>query len=227
MKNSQSAALALAGVTTLLCVCTLSGCASQAEAMQTKATVWSLEQTGTVGGFTTQVLGSPMAKTVDGRKAVCFNGVDDGLLIATNPIEGWASYTIEVLMKPDGDGPEEQRYLHIQDAEERRALLETRVTPDKSWALDTFLHENPENKLTQLDRTLLQPTDRWYWTALVYDGKAMTQYVSGVKLMEGAVAVKPMTRGQISLGVRQNRVSWFKGCIAEVRFTQGVVTPRR
>jgi hypothetical protein len=28
-----------------------------------------------------------------------------------------------------------------------------------------------------------------------------------------------MVTGRTSIGVRQNRVSWFKGAIAEVRFT--------
>ncbi|MCI3953579.1 MAG: hypothetical protein K0R53_3079 [Burkholderiales bacterium] len=226
MKTIRRSTLALSGAA-LLSVCALTSCAtSSGDAPRTL--VWQLEQPGSIGGFTPEVLGSPKSRTVDGRKAVCFDGVADGLLIATNPIAGWPQYTVEVLMRPDGDGPLEQRYLHIQDDQERRLLLETRVTPQKSWALDTFLHESPEHKLTQLDMNLLQPTDRWYWTSLVYDGKAMSQYVDGVKLLEGPVAVSPMIQGRISLGVRQNRVSWFKGCIAEVRFSSsaGVVRPR-
>jgi hypothetical protein len=217
MKNTRRSTLLFGGAA-LLSVCALTSCAT-ASGDAPRTLVWQLEQPGSIGGFTPEVLGSPKARTVDGRKAVCFDGVADGLLIATNPIAGWAQYTVEVLMKPDGDGPVEQRYLHIQDDQQRRLLLETRVTRDKSWALDTFLHASPEHKLTQLDMSLLQPTDRWYRTALVYDGKAMSQYVDGVKLLEGPVAVPPMTQGQISLGVRQNRVSWFKGCIAEVRFS--------
>ena len=224
MKTTRRSTLALSGAA-LLSVCALASCAtSRSDAPET--VVWRLEQPGSVGGFTPEVLGSPKARTVDGRKAVCFDGVADGLMIATNPILGWPQYTVEVLIKPDGDGPVEQRYLHIQDEHERRLLLETRVTPQKSWALDTFLHASPEHKLTQLDMNLLQPTDRWYWTSLVYDGKAMSQYVDGVKLLEGPVAVPPMTEGKISLGVRQNRVSWFKGCIAEVRFVPSAAAPR-
>lgn len=221
MNLTRHFALAFRGVLTLLSIGVLASCAAPRGDAQSRAIVWRLEEPGSVGGFTPEVLGSPKARTVDGRKALCFDGMADGLMIATNPIEGWPQYTVEVLIKPDGDGPFEQRYLHIQDEQQRRLLLETRVTPQKSWALDTFLHASPEHKLTQLDMKLLQPTDRWYWTALVYDGKAMSQYVDGVKLLEGAVAVPPLTKGQISLGVRQNRVSWFKGCIAEVRFSAG------
>lgn len=217
---------ALASIAALLSACVMTGCAAPRNDAP-RAITWRLEQTASIGGFTPEVLGSPMARTVDGRKALCFDGIADGLLIATNPIAGWPRYTIEVLMKPDGDGPEEQRFLHIQDDQQRRLLIETRVTREKSWALDTFLHASQEQRLTLLDRSLLQPTDRWYRVALVYDGTAMSQHVDGVKLLEGPVAMPPMTQGQISLGVRQNRIHWFKGCIAEVRFVPDAPPPRR
>lgn len=210
----------------LLAAGLLTGCAASRDTAP-PGVVWRLERTDSVGGFTPEVWGSPKARTVDGHEALCFDGAADGLLIATNPIAGWAQYTVEVLLKPDGDGPEEQRFLHIQDEQQRRLLIETRVTREKSWALDTFLHASQDQRLTLLDRSLLQPTDRWYRAALVYDGKAMSQYVDGVKLLEGPVLMPPMSRGQISLGVRQNRIHWFKGCIAEVRFTPGANPPRR
>jgi len=34
-----------------------------------------------------------------------------------------------------------------------------------------------------------------------------------------------MSAGQISLGVRQNKVYWFKGGIREVRFHSAALTP--
>lgn len=203
-----------------LLVCTLAaGCTALGSDARPGHLIWRLEQSRSIGGHAPEVLGAPVPKTVDGRKALCFDGQDDGLLFDTNPIEGWPQFTVEVLLKPDGDGPEEQRFLHIEDEQQHRLLIETRVTKDKSWALDTFLHTSQEHRLTLLDKTKLQPTDTWYWAALVYDGKSMGQYVNGVKLLEGPVDFLPMTRGKISLGVRQNRVHWFKGCIAEVRFT--------
>ncbi len=215
--NNQIIPRAFACAASLLVLCSLMGCAS-ARNDSPQTIVWRVTQPGSIGGHVPEVLGSPKARTIDGHDALCFDGTRDGLLIATNPIEGWPQYTVEVLFRPDGDGPEEQRFLHIQDEQQRRLLIETRVTRDQSWALDTFLHASPEHRLTLLDRKMLQPTDRWYRAALVYDGKVMSHYVDGVKQLEGPVAMPPMNRGQISLGVRQNRVSWFKGCIAEVRF---------
>jgi len=105
-------------------------------------------------------------------------------------------------------------------------LMETRVG-DGAWSLDTFLRTSDADKLTLLDRAQTQPADRWYWAALVYDGKTMSHYVNGAKQLEGEVAFTPMGPGRISLGVRQNRVYWFKGCIAEVRFARGAIPAAR
>jgi hypothetical protein len=46
----------------------------------------------------------------------------------------------------------------------------------------------------------------------------MTQYVNAMKEMEGVVALNTMISGQTSIGVRLNRINWFKGQISEIRF---------
>ena len=70
------------------------------------------------------------------------------------------------------------------------------------------------------DQARLHPLDRWYWVALRYDGTTMSHFVSGIKELEGPVAFPPMdAAGQVSLGVRLNKVNWFKGQIKEVRIT--------
>lgn len=186
-------------------------------------TVWKLVDPAVAGGHKTEVLGAPKVIQEGEAKALCFNGESDGLLVPVNPIEGWSRFTIEILFKPDGTGPEEQRFLHIQDERGERALIETRVTKDRQWALDTYLHIDMEHRLTLLDRTKLHPTDRWYWVALSYDGKTMRHYINGEKELEGEVAIPAMMKGGISLGVRQNKVFWFKGCIREVRFTSAAL----
>jgi hypothetical protein len=136
-----------------------------------------------------------------------------------------SAFTIEILFHPDGDGPAEQRFLHIQDEQERRVLIETRVSEDRRWSLDTFLRASDADKLTLLDRARTQPTDRWYWAALVYDGRTMRHYVDGEKQLQGEVAFPPTGPGRISLGVRQNRIHWFKGCIAQVRISEEALLP--
>ncbi|MGH7958850.1 MAG: LamG domain-containing protein [Opitutaceae bacterium] len=196
------------------------------DAAQTEAVVWRVDSTSGVGGRKPLVLGAPRAGVEDGRKALRFDGADDGLILSRNPLEGWRAFTIEVLFKPDGDGPAAQRFVHLEDTAENRALIETRITPEKQWYLDTFLFSCPTEKgVTLVDKTKLHPCDRWYWAALVYDGATMTHYVDGVKEQDGAIAFGPMKEGRTSLGVRLNRVFWFKGAIAEVRFHSQAVPP--
>lgn len=212
MKTTRLPAI---GLLSLLCM----GCAAS------PTLVWDLREAHSVGGHAVQVLGAPRPLADARHPSLCFDGQSDGLIIPVNPIEGWGAFTIEVLLRPEGDGPEEQRFLHIQDDLERRVLLETRVNGDGSWSLDTFLRADDAHKLTLLDRAITSPTGRWHWAALVYDGRTQSHYVNGSKQLEGAVAFPPMRPGRMSLGVRQNRVSWFKGCLSQVRFTPAALPP--
>jgi hypothetical protein len=197
----------------------LTACAPVSQRADADTTIWALRDVTHVAGHLTEVVGAPRVATSAAETAIVFDGKGDGLFVPANPLAGWPAFTIEVRFKPDGSGSEEQRFLHLEDELKHRVLMETRTTPDKQWSLDTFLFQDADHKLTLLDRTRLHPADRWYWVALVYDGTKMSHYVNGVLELEGAVAFSPMSAGRTSIGVRQNRVSWFKGAIAEVRFT--------
>ena len=197
----------------------LTACAPVSQRADADTTVWALRDVTQVAGHLTEVVGTPRVSAPGTETSIVFDGKGDGLFVPANPLAGWPAFTIEVRFLPDGSGGEEQRFLHVEDQLKRRVLMETRTTPDKQWSLDTFLFQDADRKLTLLDRTRLHPTDRWYWVALVYDGTKMSHYVDGVLELEGEVTFSPMSAGRTSIGVRQNRVSWFKGAIAEVRFT--------
>ncbi len=192
---------------------------------QPATTLWRLEEATTVGGHPATMLGAPRVVADAIGKAVQFNGATDGLLLPVNPLAGLAQFTIEALIKPDATGPAEQRFLHLQDEPGSRVLLEIRLT-DAGWALDTFLRsENPPAERPLLDRTKTHPANRWTWVALAYANGHMTHYIDGVKELEGDVTFPPMATGSTSLGVRQNKVSWFKGGIREVRFHPVALQP--
>ena len=187
--------------------------------------IWTLNNVVSVGGLKPRVFGTP--KVVDataGGPALQFNGQNDGLIFPVNPIAYWAKFTIEVLLLPETDGPAAQRFMHIQDGRGSRGMMETRIIDGKSWTLDTFLLCG-ESSRTLRDLTKLHPTGKWAWVALVYDGNEMSQYVNGVNELKGEVAFLPMLSGRMSLGVRLNRVFWFKGNIKEVRFIPAALSP--
>ena len=95
--------------------------------------------------------------------------------------------------------------------------MEARVT-ETNFYLDTFLLAGTASR-TLVDSAKLHPVGQWTWTALTYDGATMRHFVDGVEDANGAVAVPAFGPGKMSLGVRQNLMYWFKGCIREVRVT--------
>jgi hypothetical protein len=184
--------------------------------------VWQFDQIAVIAGRPTEMLGAPRVVEDAGCRFVQFDGTRDGLIAAANPLAGLSQFTIEVLVRPDAGGGAEQRFLHLQDEAGSRVLLEIRLTPEGQWALDTFMLSGA-SRLTLLDRTKIHPAGRWHWVALRYDGHRMTSWVDGRQELEGAVEFAPMKSGQTSLGVRLNRISWFKGAIREARFHSGVL----
>jgi hypothetical protein len=192
-------------------------CLRLAASGQPPAEIWRLNQTAQVGGLPTEVLGTPRVVTEPSGPAVWFDGASDGLFVPVNPLAGAPAFTIEVLFHPEEGGLAAQRFFHLQDTKTWRVMIETRLDGQGGWWLDTFLGAHGVSH-PLIDPRLVHPTGRWYWVALRYDGKRMTSFVNGVQELEGEAAFGPMTDGRLSLGVRQNKVYWFKGGIREIRW---------
>ena len=180
-------------------------------------TTWRLDNLTQSSGDALELIGRPSIVSTPIGPAVQFNGVSDGLLIQRNPIQGLAQFTIEVLFSVDEQGPVEQRFLHIQEsAGDNRALIELRLNNGR-WALDSYLRHGAA-QLTLLDLAKAHSAD-WHVASTTFDGSTMKHYVDGVEQGSGAVAFMPLAAGRTSIGVRQNRVSWFKGRIHTVRIS--------
>ncbi len=185
-----------------------------------QSTTWKINNLKKIGKHKVEVSGNP--KVV--KKAIEFNGIDDGIFIDTNPIEGFSAFTIEAVFRPDLGGNKEQRWFHIQQNDaDNRVLLEIRVVGN-DWFLDTFI-KSGENKLTHYAENFKHPIGDFYHVALVFDGKEMRQYVNGTLELAGNLTIKPMNNGQTSIGVRQNKVYWFKGAVRMARFTNRALSP--
>jgi len=181
---------------------------------------WTIDNLTRIAGHPVTVIGAPTVVDTPQGKAVEFNGTSDGLVIDANPLEALARFTVEAILAPAPDGIEEQRFIHISETgSDRRVMLETRMLPDRTWAFDAYLRmENPG--LALLDRAKTHPSgDGWHAAAVTFDGQTMTSYVDGVKELSGEVPFEPLKAGKISIGVRQNLVSWFKGRILLIRIS--------
>jgi len=186
---------------------------------------WKINTLDKIGGQPAARIGNPQVIDTSDGKAVLFDGVDDGLIVNINPIAGAAAFTVEAVFRPDTGGTTEQRWFHIQEeANDNRVLLEIRLTGDQ-WFLDTFI-KSGENKLTLYSENFKHKAGEWYHVALVYDGTTMRHFVDGKEELSGPLTILPLRGGRTSIGVRMNRVFWFKGAVRQARFTPRALSPQ-
>lgn len=185
---------------------------------------WKIDNLKKIGEHTVTLIGNPRIVDAPGGKATMFDGVGDGLLVNANPIAGAQAFTLEAVFRPDANGSKEQRWFHIQqEGSENRVLLETRLVGDQ-WFLDTYIRSG-ENNRALFAENFKHPVGAWYHVALVFDGTEMRHYVDGKQEMAGPLTIAPLGQGQTSIGVRMNRVYWFKGAIRKARFTAKALAP--
>ena len=97
---------------------------------------------------------------------------------------------------------------------------------EHTWHLDTYIRLDGEVRqdLILINPTLNHPCDRWYnLTVVIADGKA-TSYVDGVQQFTGELPYREIAEGITSIGVRQNKKSWFDGDLYRIRITPRALT---
>jgi len=211
---------------------------SASDSWAQEQTVWKFNNLSRIGGLTPKVEGAPQLVDSPVGKAVQFNGADTGLFFPSRPLVGAKTFTIEAIFRPEG-GEFQQRWMHIAETDPKtgldanpggtsdpnpRFMFEVRVK-DGQWYLDAFVNSAAGSKAL-IDPKKLHPIDQWYAVAQTYDGKTYRSYVNGVLENEaGDVAFTPHGPGHMMVGVRINHVNWFKGSVAEARFTTRALKP--
>jgi hypothetical protein len=195
------------------------------------STVWTFDRLDRIGGEVTHVEGAPSVIDTPLGKAVLFDGVDDALFIDRHPLAGAATFTFEALIRPDG-GEFAQRWFHLASDEpvpapatpsNTRFLFELRVAGEQ-WYLDAFVN-GPGYKQTLIFPDKLFPVGRWHHVAQTYDGENYSAYVNGQLQGQAKIAFAPQGPGKASVGVRMNRMNYFKGAIRQARFTPRALKP--
>ena len=198
--------------------------------------IWRFDNLTSLGGHPTKVFGTPKLIDTPMGKAVAFNGQDSALFVDNHPLAGAATWTWEMIFRPDADGKPEQRVFHLQpvdpatgqDLATERMLFEIRIRPDASgtplWCLDSFAVVGTQSRaLLNCDKKY--PFGPWYRVTAVYDGKTLRNYVNDEMQGEGPLDIPAQHAGHSSAGVRINLVDYFKGAIYEARFTPRALSP--
>ena len=234
MENARKTCWKLAGNVVLLGLCSVPFNAGEIVActkdssmtmtMQQGALEWKLSVLNDSAASGKSKTGDP--RTIDGPygKAVQFDGIQDGIFLDTNPLRNLRQFTVEVIFHPDPKAPHEQRFLHIGEVSGSRMMLETRVTDDDQWYLDAHIKSGDSSR-TLIDKNKTHPVGPWYHLALVVDNGTMNTFVNGEHELNDKVPFSPFTGGRTSIGVRMNKVWWFKGAIYSIRITPKCLVP--
>ena len=173
----------------------------------------------------TTILGNPTMVDSPYGKAVAFNGVDDALFLKKMPLKGLKSFTVEMIFKPESNGVFEQRILQIGEITEDRMLLEIRVL-EGNWYFDGFVASKGV-KLALATEELLHPLEKWYHVAFVVTPNSLTTFVNGKQELHKDYTFNTIEQGQTSIGVRMNKVSWFKGAIYKIQISPEALKPNQ
>jgi hypothetical protein len=76
-----------------------------------------------------------------------------------------------------------------------------------------------------MDRAKLHSLDEWHHVAMVYDGREFRHYVDHKLELSAEVALAPQGEGKCSVGVRYNKVDYFKGTMRLARFHKRAIAP--
>lgn len=200
--------------------------ASKGQNLETKSknTEWLMANLLREKSSNITISGKPQIIDSPYGEAVSFNGIDDAFFLNEMPLNSLQEFTVEMIFNPDATGLFEQRVLHIGEIKADRLLLEIRAV-DSNWYFDAFavsgLNKNP-----LADEKLIHPLGKWYHVAFVVTPNNLTTYVNGKQELKEPFSFLPIKTGQTSIGVRLNRVTWFKGAIYKIRITPKQLQPK-
>ncbi len=210
----------------IITACLLASCGGPSDSPEPRAAVWTLAELPAGPPCELTVSGAPEIVDSPLGKAVRFDGEDDGFFLACNPLDGLAEFTVEAVFLPESGGPAEQRFLHFGHPHGDRVLLETRVTADGQWYLDSYFHRAGSGK-PLIDPKLLHPAGRWYHVAYVVREGRLSNYVNGRLDLSTPFETAAISGGATSIGVRLNREYWFQGSIRSIRVSPEALPPPR
>ncbi len=185
--------------------------------------LWELNNLENISGLPVTVHGNPKVVNFGAFDALEFDGRDDGIFLDQNPVANAEAFTLEVVFMPYAGGETEQRFVHVQQDDNNRMLVELR-SYGTQWFLDTFIKSGSSNRALYAE-DFKHPNESWHHAAMVYENGRMWHYVDGEFEMDSTMNYTKQTHGKTSFGMRQNFRSYYKGAIRLLRATPKVLSP--
>lgn len=170
-----------------------------------------------------EISGKPQIVNSPYGDAVSFNGIDNAFFLNELPLKSLQEFTVEMVFKPETNGVFEQRILHMGESTKDRILLEIRAV-NNNWYFDGYAASGT-NKKALIEEKLIHPLEQWYHVAFVVTPKSLTTFVNGKQELQEEFPFLPIESGQTSIGVRMNKVCWFKGAIYKIQITPKQIKP--
>jgi len=178
---------------------------------------WIVDNTTNIGGFSPTVLGEPTVSSTDVGAAVCFDGSKDALQIASNPLQGLQTFTLQTLVYPQFSGTDDPRVIYIGGTGVNAPRVVVQMRSDYSGAWHAYVTFFTGGTTTTIEDTSNNhPSNQWYWLAVTYDGQTARIYVNSVLENSSALTFDAMASASTSLGARQGGQYYFPGCMRAV-----------
>jgi hypothetical protein len=207
------------------------GVSTRAAAISEHGEGWIFDRMDRVGHRPVSVAGAPRVVPSPWGPAIGFDGVGDALFVDRHPLAGARTFTFEALFRPDG-GAFQQRWFHLESpgdpsampgSSDTRMLFEIRVIGDR-WYLDAFMTGSGYKQALVVPSTTW-PIGRWHHVAQSYDGRTYRSFVNGQMQTAVDMPFSPQGQGRCSVGVRLNRVDYFRGAVRAAHFSRAALTP--
>ncbi|UCH62109.1 MAG: PKD domain-containing protein [Fidelibacterota bacterium] len=209
----------------LIMVMTLAGPAgAQVTGLDGAVSIWRLDQ-----GFGTAVAENDIDQEFNGTiigtrawqagmygEALVFNGEDNAVEVASNPLIGAHALTIQAYIRPTGIPNEKTSKIFIIALEREapgvdRFMLD--MLPDdnvNNWVLSHFMSiadEGTDPELDLLESGTFHPWDQWYHVAMVFDSVAadsvrISHYVNHALEYTTRYQLDTLRGGEVFIGVR-------------------------
>lgn len=190
--------------------------------------LWCIDNLKEIGGYPVSLFGNPVVKNFSFGKAIEFDGIDDGIIVQGFQLNKESTFTAEIIFNPYASFPNnvEQRFLHVQSLKRgnRRFLIELRLNDKNQWFVDTHIRTD-STSLTCLAKDFPHPINKWYHVVFTYNNGIARHYVNGIEEMSGKVNYIPVDSASVSIGMRMNQVSFFKGAIYCIAFSKIELNP--